>query len=253
MYSRIHELDYRLECGIDEGIDNKFFYKTSIIKRILPKYDWIMWIDDDAFFTDFEKDNVRALIKDADSAGDFVVIAEGPLEPNGFWSTINTGVFGIRNDSRSFELLDQMNSQSLSLAREWWDESKFGVFTGGDQDIFTWWFATNGNFDGVQIVTHRELNSRGHYYKDGLEDAFVMHFCGYPDKVWGVAKFAKKWGIGQELVPEELLDRFSVRTRSPMSPMHFAVRDKFVTTRASVKAKLRPTYKAVMKRLNSSN
>ncbi|WP_271394805.1 hypothetical protein [Neomicrococcus lactis] len=252
IYSREFGLDYRLECGVDEGIDNKFFYKTSIIKRVLPKYDWILWIDDDAFFTDFSKNNVNALIEDAESNGNFLVIAEGPLEPNGFWSKINTGVFGLRNDPRSFALLDQMNSASLKIAEAWWDESKFGVFTGGDQDIFTWWFETHDEFAGVEIVSHRELNSRGHYYDNGLDDAFVMHFCGYPDKVWGVAKFAKKWGIGQELVPEHLLDKYSVRTRSPLSPIRFAILDQAVTAQSSIKAKLRPAYKAVQRRLKSN-
>lgn len=36
IYARTHGLDYRLECGLDRGITNKFFYKTSIIRRVHP-------------------------------------------------------------------------------------------------------------------------------------------------------------------------------------------------------------------------
>lgn len=57
IYARTHGLDYRLERGIDRGITNKFFYKTSIIRRVLPLYEWLIWIDDDAYFTDFSGDN----------------------------------------------------------------------------------------------------------------------------------------------------------------------------------------------------
>lgn len=250
IYARIHKIDYRLECGIDKGITNKFFYKTSIISRILPLYDWIVWIDDDAFFTDLQNDNIRRLVGEAELSGDFLVIAEGPMEPNGFWSAINTGVFALKNNPRSFELLSQMSGNGLESARSWWDGSKYGVFTGGDQDIFTWWLATHGDFEGVRVVSHEQLNSRGHYYVNGLNDAFVMHFCGYPDKEWGVAKFAKKWNVGQELVPEELLDLYSVRTRSPMSPIKFAIRDRIVTTRSALKARLRPLYRKLQAKLD---
>ena len=62
IYARLHDLDYRLECGLDEGVKTKFFYKTSIIRRVLPRYDWVVWLDDDTFVTDFESDNFRRLI-----------------------------------------------------------------------------------------------------------------------------------------------------------------------------------------------
>lgn len=242
IYAQMHGLDYRLECGIAEGVRNKFFYKTSIIARVLPRYDWIVWMDDDTFVTDFSRDTFRELIAEAENDDRFLVLAEGPLEPNGFWSVINTGVMILRNCPESFEMLRMMDDANLDRARDWWDEDRHGVFTGGDQDLVVWWLETNGLMGRVRIVDHRTLNSRGHYYEDSLSDAFVMHFCGYPDKEWGVVRFAKRFGIGQELVPDELLDRFSVRVRSPMSDREFARRDFRTRTMSRVKKELRPHY-----------
>lgn len=174
-----HGLDYRLECGLDRGITNKFFYKTSIIRRVLPQYEWIIWIDDDAYFTDFERDNLNQFMDEAEAEDKFLVIANGPTEPNGFWSVINTGVVLLRNDPRTLQLLGLMEKSDLVEVRKWWREDEHGVFTNGDQDQMLWALDTSGLMDGARIVDHRELNSRGHYYHDSLQDAFVMHFCGH--------------------------------------------------------------------------
>lgn len=102
-----------------------------------------------------------------------------------------------------------MDDRHLPQVRDWWDDERHGTFTGGDQDIFVWWMETGGYADRVSVVGHGEPNSRGHYYDSSLSDAFAMHFCGYPDKKIGVVAFAQRFGIGQKLVPEQLLDTFS--------------------------------------------
>ena len=240
IYARLHDLDYRLECGLDEGVKTKFFYKTSIIRRVLPRYDWVVWLDDDTFVTDFESDNFRRLIDAAERHGQSIVIAEGPLEPNGFWSVVNTGVMCLKNTPEVIDLLESMDDRHLDEVREWWDEDRHGTFTGGDQDILVWWMETRRHTDLVRIVGHRELNSRGHYYDTSLSDAFVMHFCGYPDKKIGVVAFAERFGIGQELVPEHLLDRFSARVRSPMTTPEIFARTQAWLWRGRLKPYLKP-------------
>lgn len=92
----------------------------------------------------------------------------------------------------------------------------------------------------MRIVGHRELNSRGHYYEDSLTDAFVMHFTGHPDKELGVARFADRFGIGQELVPEPLLDKYHVRVRSPLRGAARVWRERRVDALAAARYRLRP-------------
>lgn len=245
IYARTHNLDFRLECGIDAGIRNKFFYKTSIIRRILPQYEWIIWIDDDAFFTDFDRDTLNELIEQAAEDDDFLVIANGPKEPNGFWSVINTGVLVLRNDPRSHALLKAMEGSDLNAVAAWWDSERHGVFTNGDQDQMLWALETTGLMRGTRIVDHRELNSRGHYYTQSLSDAFVMHFCGHYDKQLSIAQFANRFGLTQELVPIDLLDRFSVRVRNPMGQPEFRARSARMAVVGRIKKLLRPAWHAI--------
>lgn len=240
VYAREHGLDYRLETGIDPHIVTKFDYKVSILRRLLPLYDWLVWLDDDAFFTDFEADNIVRLISEAERDGISVVIAEGPKEPNGFWSRINTGVMLLRNDETARAIVESTATADLSEVRRWWDDERDGLFTHGDQDQMWWTIQTGGHADRVRIVDHRQLNSRGHYYEDSLTDAFVMHFTGYPDKELGIARFADRFHIGQELVPEPLLDKYHVRVRSPLKGAARAWRERRVDTLAAAKYRLRP-------------
>jgi len=242
IYARTHGLDYRLECGIDRDITNKFFYKTSIIRRVLPQYEWIVWIDDDAYFTDFNRDNLNRFIEQAELDGKFMVIANGPVEPNGFWSIINTGVMLLRNDPRTWQLLHLMEKSDLREVRTWWREETHGVFTHGDQDQMLWALETSGLMAGAEIVDHRELNSRGHYYENSPSDAFVMHFCGHYDKKLGIARFAKRFRIGQELVPDDLLNEFSCRVRSPMGSAEYWLRGRRMDAVGHVKRALRPLW-----------
>lgn len=252
IYARTHDLDYRLECGLAEGIRNKFFFKTSIIRRVLPRYDWIVWLDDDVFITDFECDNFRTLISEAELHDHIMVIANGPLEPNGFWSVVNTGVMALKNCPEIFDLIDHMDDENLEKARAWWDEGLHGTFTGGDQDLLVWWMETTGMLDRVAIVDHRELNSRGHYYEASLNDAFVMHFCGYPDKAMGVVAFANRFGVGQELVPAHLLDRFSAQVRSPMGKVEQRLRTARWHARGRLKPYLKPVRDAYLRSVSTS-
>lgn len=216
IYAREHGHDYRLECGVDVGVTNKFFYKTAIVRRVLALNEWMCWIDDDAFFTDFSSDGLALLIDRAENEGAFLVIAEGPREPNGFWSRINTGAFLLKNSEKAWQLLDVMQGSTLAEVEAWWDPGRDGLYTGGDQDQMWWALSTTELIKSVMIVGHRELNSRGHYYENSLQDAFVMHFAGHRDKPLGIARFAERFSVGHELVPEHLLDKYSVKVRSPM-------------------------------------
>lgn len=248
IFAHEHGLDYRLECGIDRGISNPFFYKTAILRRVLPRYAWIAWIDDDAFFTDFERDTIGDQVRRAEQDGEFLVVAEGPLEPNGFWSRINTGVVLLRNDARGTELLRRLSAVPLETVRAWWDDERDGIFTGGDQDQMWWALHETGLLDGTRIVSHRELNSRGHYYETSMTDNAVMHFCGHRDKPLGIARFAQRFGVGHELVPEHLLDRYSVRRRSPMSRAELAARAARQEAIGRAKPYLKPVITAVRRR-----
>lgn len=230
IYAREHGFVHHIGIGLAEGIQTIYYYKFELIREILPHFDWVLYLDDDVYITDFSSSSVENLVAAAEAADDFLVIAEGPPEPDGSWTKVNSGVMLWRNDSRSFEFLDKAQYRDLEAIRADWSEADEGLYTFGDQDAI--WRTIRDDPSGVRIVAHTQLNSREHYYRDGLTDAFAVHFCGPGDKPMKVALFGRRFGLGQELVPDNLLDKYSVRKRERMSEQEIAYRRSALLARA---------------------
>ncbi len=149
----------------------------------------------------------------------------------------------LRNDPRTWELLADARALDLDELRARWDEGGFGVFTNGDQDTVCWALHAKPHLlDGTRIVRHRLLNSRPHYYEHALEDAFAVHFCGAGDKMLRAAEFARRFGLGQELVEEVLLTRWSTQSRGRMSALQCfrrKISEQVVEIRARLVRKVR--------------
>lgn len=249
VYAREYGLDYRLECGLAEDVNNAFFFKTAIQRRILPLYDWIVWLDDDAWITDFSRERFRCLARRADEAGKFMVACANPLEPNGSWSSFNSGVVMLKNCVRTSQYFALMTEDNCSLVADWWDRENHGWPAGGDQDLSIWALDQTDLASDVLWVDHRELNSRWQYYTHGLDDAFILHFCGHWDKDLSRVIIAKRFNIGQELVPEVLLDKYSSRVRSPMSALDFRRRYALWKSVGFVKSHTNSDIQARMKKM----
>lgn len=214
IFCRERRFFYHLGIGLDQAVASQYHYKFRIVLDVLPYFDWVLWVDDDVYFTDMKSSNIEDLARNADLRKSFLVLAEGPREEDGTWTTLNSGVMLIKNDPRSFSFLETAASLSLVTVERWWNVDEHGLFTHGDQDAITYLTYLSGDPDsGIEIVNHRQLNSRPHHYADSLEEAFAVHFCGPGDKRLKVAEFARRFGVGQELVPQHLLDKWSVRRR----------------------------------------
>ncbi len=117
-------LQYCNKFGID-------FYKNSVdyvqgnvgwvwnrgqaIKTVLSQYDWVIWMDSDCLFMDFNVD-IRTFIDDKYS----LVIGENNNPPC-WWKEpthIECGVFLLRNDDVGHRLIDR----SFSTDRILWDK-----------------------------------------------------------------------------------------------------------------------------------
>ncbi|MBB2958494.1 hypothetical protein [Pseudoclavibacter helvolus] len=240
VYAREFGYDFRFEAGVAEAVENVFFFKTAAIERVIERYDWVVWMDDDTFVTDFSRDRIRDLIDGAEATGVSFVVASGPEEPNGFFSMLNSGVMLLKNCPENVEMLGNMNDESLARARAWWDDDKFGVFTGGDQDIIIWMLHDRDWLPRTKIVNHRELNSRTHHYENSLDDAFICHFCGHWDKALSIAQFAERFHTNQALVPSELAVKYSIKRLNPQSRATVRLRGGVARLAARAKHLLRP-------------
>lgn len=219
---RIHAaeagFDYRLEIGLCEGAQTPYHYKFAVLEHVVPRYAWTVWLDDDVYFTDWEPGSLLRLIRAAEDAGQWCVVAEGPVEPQGVWSAINTGVMALRNDVRTMTMLDRARNADLGDLARVWRADEWGLFTHGDQDAIWWAIVSDEKLrDGTRVVEHQKLNSRPHLIEQRPEEVLAVHFCGPGDKRARVARFGREFGMGQELVPTRLLDKYGVRRRENLA------------------------------------
>ena len=75
-------------------VDRIYFHKLEVIRAYLPLAEWLFWIDDDAFFTDFRVDLRQFL---ADVGDKELVFCKSPVNPRGGWTWMSSGQFFIRN------------------------------------------------------------------------------------------------------------------------------------------------------------
>ncbi len=241
IYCREYGLDYRVECLLTPDVEDKFLLKWAAVARQLPKYDWVAWLDDDCYITDFSRDLFREHALRANLENKTFVISRGVEEPQGLWSYVNSGVFMVKNSPEGAALVQSVLDADPEEVTKWWDPVRYGMFTSGhDQDLLTWALVDGGFEASTLWVDHRELNSRYHYYRTSLNEAFICHFCGFPDKKMGVVAFANHFEIGHELVPSNLLDKFHASVRSPMSHLEQQARLSRWRWRGRLKPYLKP-------------
>ncbi|MDR6951968.1 hypothetical protein J2X65_001319 [Ancylobacter sp. 3268] len=109
VYAELHGLDYEYDARRYENLQTPHFHKLMAVLAIIESYDWVMWLDEDAFFTDFSFD-VTGLIR-SEPAEVFFVACKSPISPQGGWTFLNSGVFFVRNCTSGRKLL----SDALSV------------------------------------------------------------------------------------------------------------------------------------------
>lgn len=149
--------------------------KLMVVRQVLPRYDWVMWIDDDAMFANFEVD-LETIIQFAQKmrprkqvAAIFANDMEG----------INAGVFLVRNcveSMRIFDLwCDQATYKKFANASNW-EQAVFNALYNDVQSVR----------DGTFLVDMRTMNSFSSWMRPDVKPGFheyvvgdfVLHMCG---------------------------------------------------------------------------
>lgn len=207
MYADRHGLDYlfdvtpgRLPTPLDQ--------KLAAVLRALPHVEWLFWIDDDAFFTDLDRD-VRSFV---DEQFD-LVICRSPVNPQGGWTLVSFGQFLIRRTPAMFELLQEVVDTNLAMVREWWDPNRFGIFTNTDQDALVYQLSRDDvSWAGRwKRLDWQAFNSRPYHYAHSLEEHFLCHFVvpGALSKMDLLRDFAARMETTTALVPRDHLEPYA--------------------------------------------
>ncbi len=232
----LHGYDYRFEGGPFRDLPRGYFLKLAALREQLPRYDWVLWLDDDAFVTDPRSTVFTDAIAETEARDGFLFLASScDEELNGAWAAVNTGVMGWRNDERSLRLIELAWNAPMDEVEEWWDRERYGVFTRGDQDALYWGMHTTDLHEGVHLVDPQRINSRPRYFTASSTDRTVCHFPGYPDKHVAVHEFARRFGLDGSLLPRDVAAEFGVATPPVLGTVAHARRRGTLARRAAAK------------------
>ncbi|WP_338608578.1 hypothetical protein V6617_01385 [Pelagibacterium nitratireducens] len=160
-----------VHCNWPTGASVPYFNKIRYLKAYVGYFDYLFWIDDDAFFMDMEK----SLDFLWPVSGQFLSICGSP-DFKDIRTVVSSGQFLLRCDNVGKCFLDAVENADPAAIAAWWHDG-LGFFSNGDQDAMVYVIKTNHRFQGVAIHDYRQFNSRIENLKNG-EDLFILHLTG---------------------------------------------------------------------------
>lgn len=198
-------------CSWPGKSKNPYFNKIEYILEHFDKYDYIFWIDDDAFFIDFEFD-IASLIPNKNA---MVTICSSP-EYKSIWTYISSGQFMMRCCDETKNFLKDVIDADLDIIKSWWDESKYGFFTNGDQDAMVY-LAENYYNNIFDIRPSSLFNSR---LEDIInnEEVNILHITGSKGvKRQSIILASKYLGRSKNLIPNHYLNSLKIYNKKSIA------------------------------------
>ena len=151
---------------------DNYMIKILALLDALQTHDYVMWMDDDAFFVDknwkadgvFKKYNESFIVSKSPFLKSFKKVP--PL--------FNSGVMFFRNTSTSIDILNSVLNVEVKDVKDNW-LTKYGNSVGGDQDKLIYITQTMFEKD-TTIVECQEFNSRWYHYENDFPP--IVHFAG---------------------------------------------------------------------------
>lgn len=202
VYATRHGYDYLFDMT-PIALATPYDQKLAVIARAMrrTKCDWIVWVDDDAYFMQTSKP-ITDLFPQTDEV-DFV-ICRSPVNLQGIWSYINSGVVLIRNNQRALSVVEKALHLPMATVEAWWDREKHGHFVaGGDQERLTYLFLTEPDLaNAVSIHEHTAFNSRAYHFENAADELFVCHLASHRDKSIPQTDMMERFGLDIHLLPQ---------------------------------------------------
>lgn len=180
------------------------FRKIEVLQLYLHLFDWVFWIDDDAFFTNLEIPLDDFL---PDSSQVHFVVCRSPSNLTRF-TRFNSGAFLLRNSALSHEFLRAAYEVDLESVRaDSWRED-LGLFTWGDQTAMVHIVDSQPRFSEpfIRLLSHQSFNSRVADFATSPSEHLVVHFMN--DKKREYQTFRRRFGLNAYLLPPDVAGRF---------------------------------------------
>jgi hypothetical protein len=206
LYARQHS--YRYIFDSTPRFDKRtYMRKLEAILEYLDLFDWLFWIDDDAYFTNFSVPLERFI--DMAPESDFIV-CKSPSTKDIF-TRISSGQFLLRNTPTARRFIEDALATDLKQVQKWW-KTHLGIFTKGDQDALVYLLESQPSYASpfCSILDHSHFNSRPFEYENQLDDHFLVHFTGQK-KLLDKAQFCQRMHCNEYLCPSDLIDELALR------------------------------------------
>ena len=163
------------------SINDPFFNKIPLIKKYINDYDYILWMDDDAFFNRFDV-RIEDIINKYDPVGEYSLMVSRSgheIATQLYKEYVNAGIF----------LINCKNENIMSLLDEWYKTNYYSnmyfshVDCYGEQGMLCWKYLVNGFFrKNVRVLPYESgMNVSCTWAKKrsmNFNDVFIAHFPG---------------------------------------------------------------------------
>lgn len=209
-YCTRHGYTY-INCEWPTGAKNRYLNKIHYLQEYLNHFDYLFWIDDDAFFIDLD----QPLTDYSPAEDEFLSICRSP-DFKKLKTFISSGQFMLRCNATSKAFLDGVAQSDLAEVGSWWDES-LGYFTNGDQDAMVFLLKTKPQFRRFRRHEYSAFNSRFQNLAE-RERVFLLHFTGTVKvKMRHYRQSQSILGTGPTLLPKEMESTLNLIPRDSMA------------------------------------
>jgi len=206
IYANTFGYDY-INCNWPTKEKNLYFNKIHYILSYIDSYDYIVWIDDDAFFLDFEVDIMKYLPR----GSNIMSVCESPSYKD-LTTFFSSGQFILKSCAVSRSFLNEILTQDISKVEKWWTDD-FGFYTKGDQDLMIYLFHNDERFSNkFTLHDYKKFNSRAENLFDvDLHKPLILHFTGtHKVKMKNYRKVQSELSLDSSLVPVGLLTDYNI-------------------------------------------
>jgi hypothetical protein len=200
-YAKQHGYTY-ISCDWPTTAQNRYMTKFFYIKHYINLFDYVFWIDDDAFFIDLKQPLDRFI----PAPGKLASFCGSPANKKIF-TYLSSGQCLMRGGQASETFIDRVIATPLDKVKDWWRDD-LGMFTNGDQDAIVYVVHEDPDYrDCIELYDYMDFNSRIGDLEENPDKVFLLHFTGPRErKIADAAKAAKLLGCGPALLPLHVQD-----------------------------------------------
>lgn len=215
-YSYIH-------CNWPTIASNLYFNKIYYLLAYIDHFDYLVWIDDDAFFIDFKSDIMEFKPK----SDHFISLCSSPTFKKLF-TYLSSGQFILKCNATAKQFLKDILNQDLKKIKAVWTE-ELGYFTNGDQDAMVHLLTEDTSYIGkYNLWDYKKFNSRFENLENkDKHHPLILHFTGtVPVKNENYMKAQLLLKRNANLVPVELLVGYGISSQAKKTSLRKKIQKK---------------------------